>query len=223
MIKQKLNSIYDKIKGAIFLFIEHSFTYYTIKDGKLKMGRYIDFVVNQNIKALCKPFCSLFVNKRILRLVAERILSEYSELSDSTQLSDIKSANDRMGVFARKYEVLRLCGIVLTFDKDNKDVLEFLERSNIKGKNPVERIKNEMIMLEKKYKEVRDYIEQIETNLPKNKVSLSEYERVFQILNKSGYTANINMSVLSFIEAMKLYKQEVAENNKMVEKLKNRK
>lgn len=217
MNKQKLNSLFEKIRKAIFSFL----IYETIKDSKLKMNRYIQLVVNNNLNALSKFYIPL--SKRILSLAALQIQTEYSELSENTQLSDIRTANERMGVFARKYEILRTCGMILSVDSENKDVIAFLERSNIKGKDMLGRIKSEMLMLEKKYSEVRDYIESLKSNMPESKVSLSEYERVFQILNKNGYNAGMNMSVLSFIEAMKLYKHDVEENNKAIERIKNKK
>ena len=217
MNKTKLNSLFERFEKAIFSLL----AYKTIKDSKLKMNRYVDLVVNANLNALSKFYLPL--PKRILSQFATLIQVEYSELSENTQLSDISKANERMGVFARKYEVLRLCGIILTFDKTNKDVIDFLDRSNIKGKDILARVKSEMVMLEKKYKEVADYVATLKSKIPENKVSLSEYERVFQILNKNGYKADMKMSVLSFIEAMKLYKHEVDENNKTIERIKNKK
>lgn len=219
MIKKKLNSLFDKFRKAIFLFIEKNFTYYTLKDPKFTMSRYIDLVVNKNIYAIGKIKLPLL----ILMPIFERLMSEYAELSGNTKVSEKMALIERMNIYVKKFDILKLCGSILYIDKNNQDVIDFLARSNIKGDNILKKIKSELVMYERKYKDLQSQVKEIESETDKNDVSLSDYERVFQILKKNGYDANINMSVISFIEALKLHKKDVEENNKAIEKLKAKK
>ena len=54
------------------------------------------------------------------------------------------------------------------------------------------------------------------------KVTIEDYSKIFAVLNKNGYKADIDMPVIDFIQTMKVYKQEVESHNKEMEKLKNR-
>ena len=218
-MKNKLiNSTIEKINSAIFKYSK-KFLYTSLRDLSFTMRSYIDLIVNGNLNALKKIHVP--IGKAVLKAVLDMIQTEYAELSNNKEVSTYVKRNDKLGVLLRKHEILRSCGVVLTAIPDNKEVLEFLDKSNIKGDDILKRLESECKSLELKIAELQA-LNKVE-NKSEKKVTIEDYSRIFAVLNKNGYIANIDMPVLDFIQTMAIYRKEVEDNNKQVENLKRRK
>ena len=136
-------------------------------------------------------------------------------------MSTYVKRNDKLGILIRKHEILRSCGVVLSIFPANEDILQKLDTWNIKGGDILKRLESECKSLELKIAELRT-LNKVE-NKSEKKVTIEDYSRIFAVLNKNGYSANIDMPVLDFIQTMAIYRKEVEDNNKQVENLKKRK
>lgn len=218
-MKNKLiNSTIEKINSAIFKYSK-KFLYTSLRDLNFTMRSYIDLIVNGNLNVLKKIHVP--IGKAVLKAVLDMIQTEYAELSNNKEVSTYVKRNDKLGILIRKHEILRSCGVVLTAIPDNKEVLEFLDKSNIKGVDILKRLESECKSLELKIAELQT-LNKVE-NKDKKKVTIEDYSLIFAVLNKNGYSANIDMPVLDFIQTMAIYRKEVEDNNKQVENLKRRK
>lgn len=218
-MKNKLiNSTIEKINSAIFKYSK-KFLYTSLRDLGFTMRSYIDIIVNGNLNALKKIHVP--IGKAVLKAVLDMIQTEYAELSNNKEVSTYVKRNDKLGILIRKHEILRSCGVVLTAIPDNKEVLEFLDKSNIKGVDILKQLEGECKSLELKIAELQT-LNKVE-NKDKKKVTIEDYSLIFAVLNKNGYSANIDMPVLDFIQTMAIYRKEVEDNNKQVENLKRRK
>ena len=221
MIKQKINSVIEKLTNAIFSFYRKR-TYNNISDKNFKMDRYIDLLVNNNLNALRKY--KITYPKSVLFGVYSNIQQQYVELSKNKEITAKMKRKQRKDILIKKYNLLIACGTVLSVQPENQDVLEFLNSNSIKGDDMLKRIETECKVLQSKIEELQSFDEQ-EKSKEKKSEPLSEayYSRIFALLNKNGYKADRNMSVLDFIETMNIYKQEIEENNKQLDKLKSKK
>lgn len=221
MIKQKINSVIEKLTNAIFSFYRKH-TYNDISDKNFKMDRYIELIVNSNLNALRKY--KIKYPKRVLLNVYNNIQAQYIELTNNKEINAKIKQKQRKDILIKKYNLLIACGTVLSVQPENEDVLEFLNSNNIKGDDIIKRIGAECKVLQSKIEELQNFEEQ-EKSKEKKSEPLSEayYSRIFALLNKNGYKADRYMSVLDFIETTNIYKKEIEENNKQIEKLKNRK
>ena len=218
-MKNKLiNSTIEKINSAIFKYSK-KFLYTSLRDLGFTMRSYVDLIVNGNLNALKKIHVP--ISKAVLKAVLDTIQIEYAELSNNKEVSTYVKRNDKLGILIRKHEILRSCGVVLSVFPDNKEVLEFLDKSNIKGGDILKRLESECKSLELKIAELRT-LNKVE-NKSEKKVTIEDYSRIFAVLNKNGYSANIDMPVLDFIQTMAIYRKEVEDNNKQLENLKKRK
>ena len=218
-MKNKLiNSTIEKINSAIFEYSK-KFLYTSLRDLGFTMRSYVDLIVNGNLNALKKIHVP--ISKAVLKAVLDTIQLEYAELSNNKEVSTYVKRNDKLGILLRKHEILRSCGVVLSVFPDNKEVLEFLDKSNIKGDDILKRLESECKSLELKIAELRT-LNKVE-NKSEKKVTIEDYSRIFAVLNKNGYSANIDMPVLDFIQTMAIYRKEVEDNNKQLENLKKRK
>lgn len=218
-MKNKLiNSTIEKINSAIFKYSK-KFLYTSLRDLGFTMRSYVDLIVNGNLNALKKIHVP--ISKAVLKAVLDTIQLEYAELSNNKEVSTYVKRNDKLGILIRKHEILRSCGVVLSVFPDNKEVLEFLDKSNIKGVDVLKRLESECKSLELKIAELRT-LNKVE-NKSEKKVTIEDYSRIFAVLNKNGYSANIDMPVLDFIQTMAIYRKEVEDNNKQLENLKKRK
>ena len=218
-IKKKLNSTVEKIDSAFFTLCR-KLAYTTLVDMNFKMSRYIDIVVNNKFERLIKirlPF-----PKRYLFAIFATLQKEYAELSNNKEYANTERRNEQIMILARKYEILRSAGVILSVMPENKDVLDFLDKNNIKGTDRLKKIQGEMKNIEIAISELKA-LGKKEKKDDNGKITLQDYIDTFAVLNKSGYKADINMSVLEFISAMKKYKQEIKEHNEQAEKLKNKK
>ena len=218
-MKNKLiNSTIEKINSAIFKYSK-KFLYTSLRDLGFTMRSYVDLIVNGNLNALKK--IRVPISKAVLKAVLDTIQLEYAELSNNKEVSTYVKRNDKLGILIRKHEILRSCGVVLTAIPDNKEVLEFLDKSNIKGGDILKRLESECKSLELKIAELQT-LNKAE-NKSEKKVTIEDYSRIFAVLNKNGYSASIDMPVLDFIQTMAIYRKEVEDNNKQLENLKKRK
>ena len=218
-MKNKLiNSTIEKINSAIFKYSK-KFLYTSLRDLGFTMRSYVDLIVNGNLNALKK--IRVPISKAVLKAVLDTIQIEYAELSNNKEVSAYVKRNDKLGILIRKHEILRSCGVVLSVFPDNKEVLEFLDKSNIKGDDILKLLESECKSLELKIAELQT-LNKAE-NKSEKKVTIEDYSRIFAVLNKNGYSANIDMPVLDFIQTMAIYRKEVEDNNKQLENLKKRK
>lgn len=218
-MKNKLiNSTIEKINSAIFEYSK-KFLYTSLRDLGFNMRSYVDLIVNGNLNALKK--IRVPISKAVLKAVLDTIQLEYAELSNNKEVSTYVKRNDKLGILIRKHEILRSCGVVLSVFPDNKEVMEFLDKSNIKGGDILKRLESECKSLELKIAELQT-LNKVE-NKSEKKVTIEDYSRIFAVLNKNGYSANIDMPVLDFIQTMAIYRKEVEDNNKQLENLKKRK
>ena len=218
-MKNKLiNSTIEKINSAIFEYSK-KFLYTSLRDLGFTMRSYVDLIVNGNLNALKKIYVP--ISKAVLKAVLDTIQLEYAELSNNKEVSTYVKRNDKLGILIRKHEILRSCGVVLSVFPDNKEVLEFLDKSNIKGDDILKRLESECKSLELKISELQT-LNKAE-NKSEKKVTIEDYSRIFAVLNKNGYSASIDMPVLDFIQTMAIYRKEVEDSNKQLENLKRRK
>ena len=220
-MKNKINSLFENIRKAIFTFYKY-ITYSNLQDRNFKMHRYIDIVVHNKLSVLKK--IPIYIPKAYLFAIYGTLQAQYIEMSGDSKIKAKIKRREHLETLKSKYNILVTCGTVLSIFPDNKDVLDFLLRSGISGGNMLKRIKAELKALQSKIENLHE-MEKKDMDDEKKSEPLSEayYVRIFALLNKYGYKADRNMSVLDFIETMALYRKEIEENNKQVEKLKNRK
>ena len=218
-MKNKLiNSTIEKINSAIFKYSK-KFLYTSLRDLGFTMRSYVDLIVNGNLNALKK--IRVPISKAVLKAVLDTIQIEYAELSNNKEVSTYVKRNDKLGILIRKHEILRSCGVVLSVFPANVDILQKLDTWNIKGDDILKRLESECKSLELKIAELQT-LNKVE-NKSEKKVTIEDYSRIFAVLNKNGYSANIDMPVLDFIQTMAIYRKEVEDNNKQLENLKKRK
>ena len=213
-----MNSTIEKINSAIFKYSK-KFLYTSLRDLGFTMRSYVDLIVNGNLNALKK--IRVPISKAVLKAVLDTIQIEYAELSNNKEVSAYVKRNDKLGILIRKHEILRSCGVVLSIFPANVDILQKLDTWNIKGDDILKRLESECKSLELKIAELRT-LNKAE-NKSEKKVTIEDYSRIFAVLNKNGYSANIDMPVLDFIQTMAIYRKEVEDNNKQLENLKKRK
>ena len=214
MKNTKLNSIFVKVKSAIF-FIYKPILFKDIRDLKFSIKRYSDIVVNNNLNSLKK--IRVFVPKSVLISTFNDIQFQYIELSGAKEKINRKNKQEKL---IREYNLLLTCGTVLSVDKNNKDITEFLRNSRIKAPDLLKWCNSEMKMIRTKL----DEIKALNDKEPKQKkLTIDDYASVLAVLNKNNYAASWDMPMIDFIKANELYKREVEENKKQIEKLKNRK
>lgn len=210
----------EKIDSAIFKYSKR-FLYTSLRDLDFTMRSYIDLIVNGNLNALKKIHVP--ISKAVLKATLDTIQIEYAELSNNKEVSAYVKRNDKLGILIRRHEILRSCGVVLSVFPDNKEILEFLDKSNIKGDDILKRLESECKALELKIAELQT-LNKFE-NKDKKKATLEDYLTVFIRMNEVvvGLQANMDMPVLTYIQAQARYRKIVEDNNKQVEKLKRRK
>lgn len=219
MKNKKLNSTFEKIRGAIFTLMR-KVIYCDIKDLRFKMSNYIDVVVNDNYSALKR--INLPIPKELLMQVWQELQEQYSELSETKEVSVLKDKKSRFTLLVKKREILSACLTVLSVIPDNQQIIDKLKTDfRIFGDNLEKKIVAEIKMIDTRLEEIKATFK--DENKDKTKITIEYYVDAFVMLNKNGYEADINMSVLSFIKTMKRFRQEVEENNKQMEKLKNKK
>jgi len=216
-MRNKLKSLFETIRKAFFVL-----TYNNLSDKQFKMDRYIELVVNNNVKVLKKY--PVYIPKSVLYSIYATLQTQYIEMSGDAKIKAKIKRKEQLETLKRKYNILISCGTVLSVQPDNKDVIDFLERSGLKSDNLLKRVETELKALQSKIEGLIEFEKKDKTDEKKGeKLSMGYYSRIFALLNKNGYKASSDMSVLDFIETMALYRKEIEDNNKQVEKIKNRK
>lgn len=218
MIK-KLHSIFDKIKGAIF---EYS-CYTSLQDMRFKMDRYIPLVVNDDLSKLKR--LPLPIPKSYLASIYEDMKREYYNLSGNKDYENMERKNNEFDAMVRTVEILRSCGIVLTFKPDSEDVLKKLREYGLRfnNDNVISKIEAEIKVLKNRIKSMQE-IAKVEQNVKQGggeKVQTTDYLAIIARLHEK-YGATIKMSVLEYVVAIKQHKDDIDRNNKELERIKNK-
>ena len=107
---------------------------------------------------------------------------------------------------------------------NDENTLEFLrKKARLKGDDMVERLKNEIAILNLR---IAEQEKTVYPNGKENKpegVKREDYIRMMGVLNKNGYKSDLDMTVIDFIEANRLFKKECEANEKQLRELKSRK
>ena len=215
-MKNKLQSLFEIIRKAFFIL-----TYSNLSDKNFKMDRYIELVVNNKISVLKKY--PVYIPKSVLYSIYATLQSQYIEMSGDAKIKAKIKRKEQLEGLKRKYNILITCGTVLTVQPKNKDVIDFLSRSGIKSDNLLKRVQTELKALQSKIDALIEFDKKEKSNEKKGEeLSMGYYSRIFALLNKHGYKAGRDMTVLDFIETMALYRKEVEENNEQVQKIKNK-
>ena len=85
----------------------------------------------------------------------------------------------------------------------------------------ISRLMNEINTLEIKAEALKLSLKIDEEENDGKRVSEDDYSRMFVLLNKMNYGGSRDMSVITYLNAIKMYKQEVEANNKQIEKIKS--
>lgn len=227
--KQKIKGLTDKISNALFKFYE-LFLFTDIEDPKLTMGRYIRITAyQQTIYMLKYP---VFVPYKARIKAFANLQEQYIKLSGNTDINERKDRMEKFNNLVRRMQILKNCGYVLSLDinspkhkakldVEKEKVIKFLAKSGIKGDDMISRLMNEINTLEIKSEALKLSLKIDEEENDGKRVSEDDYSRMFVLLNKMNYGGSRDMSVITYLNAIKMYKQEVEANNKQIEKIKS--
>lgn len=216
-MREYLKSLLLVIKEALFHFFL-KFTFNTINDSNFTMEMYCRLIVDNDLSAIKK--INIFIPKYILLNINNNILNEYIQLSgDEEMINQIKD-NEKLDILYKKHELLRFCGIILSSpvakDEDKIKVINFLKKSRYKD-DFLKNIEADMKVYRIQIKELKSKIN--DSSKKNEKTQRSDFYKIFAFLEKNGYTANFNMSVLEYIQKMKLYRKEIKEMENRITKL----
>lgn len=218
MIKEKINSVVEKISNAIFV-LQRKALFTTLTDLRFTMRRYIRIVVDSDLNAIKRY--NLPISKRLILSVFNELMEEYGSLSDNKEVNAARERKSTFEALVRKQNILVSALIVLNVLPDDKETIDFLKRSGIRGKNIVDRLENEIKIINIRIEEQQSLMK-VDDKKSKEKTTLADYMRIFAVLNKNGYKADIDMSVLDFIQTMSLYRKEAEANQKQLDNIKNK-
>ena len=226
--KQKIKGLTEKIGKALFDY-SRVFLYTDIEDPKFKMRNYIRITAYGKLNYILKY--PMYVPNAFKASVFNELQERYAELSGDNGISDRKDRIEKYNIMARKIRILQMCGHVLCMstesekhkaklDEQKAKVIAFLAKSGVKGDDIVEKLMSEIENIQCRAEAIELSLK-IETKDSDNKkVTEDDYSRMFMLLTKMGYPCSRNMSVIDYINALKLYKQEVKSNNEQIEKMK---
>jgi len=234
MKKIKEYSVFENIGNAIFN-LQHKLTYNKLTDLNFKMDRYISLVVDRDMSALKRK--KLPIQNKVLLSVFDELMTEYATLTNNKEVEANMKAKTTLETLVRKQNILVSALMVLQVveaEKRKKDFVKlsdeltltenntiaFLKRSRITGDNLIDRLQNEISIVNIRIEEQKNAMPKAKKE--ESKVTLTDYMRMFAVLNKNGYKASIEMSVLEFIQANTLFRQECENNEKQIEKLKSK-
>ena len=221
MIKKYINSVFDKIRNAIIVS-KRKKLFTTLTDLDFTMRRYIRLVVDKDLEALKKQ--KVRVSRNMLVSVFNELMGEYAKLSDSDKVNaEIDNKNAYISLI-KKQNVYVMALNVLQVIPDDENTLNFLrKKARLKGDDMVERLKNEIAVINIRIAEQEKLVYPDGKNKKTEGVKLEDYIRMIGVLNKNGHKCYLDMSVIAFIEANKLFKKECEENEKQIRDLKSRK
>ena len=220
-IKKYINSVFDKIRNAIIVS-KRKKLFTTLTDLDFTMRRYIRLVVDKDLEALKKQ--KVRVSRNMLVSVFNELIGEYAKLSDSDKVNaEIDNKNAYISLI-KKQNVYVMALNVLQVIPDDENTLNFLrKKARLKGDDMVERLKNEIAVINIRIAEQEKLVYPDGKNKKTEGVKLEDYIRMIGVLNKNGHKCDLDMSVIAFIEANKLFKKECEENEKQIRDLKSRK
>lgn len=211
MVKKKINSIIEKLDNAIFLFYKNIILYSSCRDISFTMKSYIYGIALNEYKYLRKY--PVYVPNRYYNAIKELITTEYTELSDGSEMKALEIKKDRLKLLRLQQKMIYAAKVILITDKNNKDVLEFLDKSGLS----VNGLNGEMKMIETEISEIENSFKtdkDIEENNEKT-TNIEIFYSMFAVLSKNGYLSGINMTVIDYIEKLNLYRREVKEIEKI--------
>jgi hypothetical protein len=217
MKKIKEYSVFENIGNAIFN-LQHKLTYNKLTDLNFKMDRYIRLVVDRDMSAL--KLYKIPIQNKVLLSVFEELMTEYATLTNNKEVEANMKAKTTLETLVRKQNILVSALMVLQVNPNDENTIAFLKRSRITGENLIERLQNEISIVNIRIEEQKNAMPKAKKE--ESKVTLTDYMRMFAVLNKNGYKAGIEMSVLEFIQANTLFRQECENNEKQIEKLKSK-
>lgn len=218
MTKEKTNSVVEKISNAIFV-LQRKALFTTLTDLRFTMRRYIRLVVDNDLNAIKRY--NLPISKRLILIVFNELMEEYGSLSDNKEVNAARERKSTFEALVRKQNILVSALMVLNVLPDDKETIDFLKRSGIRGTNIIDRLENEIKIINIRIEEQQSLMK-VDDKKSKEKTTLADYMRIFAVLNKNGYRADIDMSVLDFIQTMSLYRKEAEENQKQLDNIKNK-
>jgi hypothetical protein len=226
MIKTKTNSIFEKLKGAIFAFTEKGYRknlYCSIDDERLSMRKYVAVVCDDNLKALKKY--PIFVPETVMAKVWQELILQYAEKTKNKDVKARIDRNEKMQNTYNRLNILRGCHMALSIVPDEERIIKFLSDSGIRAvdsKSLLKRVESEMKTLALRIKDL-SALNRINAQDEYKKPTRDDYQLVFVRLKKDGYDAGYDMSVLEFILAKNQHEQEIEEANRRIEQLKAKK
>jgi len=226
--KEKIKGLTEKIGKALFKY-SRVFMYTDIEDHRFRMRNYIKITAYGKLNYILKY--PVYVPKAFKAAAFEEIQAKYTELSGNTDVNERADRIAKYNVMLRKVKILKICGYVLSMSTKSEKhkekleaqkakVIEFLKSSNIKGDDILERIMNEISTIELRAEAIAASLKVEKQEDGGKKVSEFLYSETFTKLTKNGYPCDRNMSVIGYINAMNLFKQEIDSNNKQIEKMK---
>lgn len=225
MTKEKTNSIFEQIKGAIFAYIEKLYRknlYVSLEDERFTMKSYIKIVCDENLNALKKR--RIFTIESVLQKVWIEIIQQYAELTKNKEIKNKVDRNEQIQTLYNRITILRGCYMALSVTPEEQRIIKFLSDSGIRAdghSKMLKRLESEMKMISIKIKDLST-LNKVEHKEQK-KATRSDYSVIFVTLKKAGYSASIEMPVIDFVNAINMYRAEVEENNKQLANLKAKK
>lgn len=211
--------IYDYIKGFVsrlneaFFLLFKKLTYHSLEDFSFTMDKYIKLVVDYDFDAIKK--IKLPIPKTYLFRIYEDISIEYATLSNNREILAKIKEKDALRTMYNKYQILISCLFVINSPYAKQE--DVFKVKKLLKKN---RLSQESKMLEAEIKSLHVRIEDMITKNDTKKqerITKSDFFRMFAILEENGFSANVDMSVLSYIQKLELYRKKI----KNLEKLKN--
>lgn len=220
-IKKYINSVFDKVRNAIIVS-KRKKLFTTLTDFDFTMRRYIQLVVDKDLEVLKKK--KVRVSRNMLVSVYNELMAEYAKLTDSEKVnSEIDQKNAYIALI-KKQNIYVMALNVLQVIPNDENTLEFLrKKARLKGDDMVERLKNEIAILNLR---IAEQEKTVYPNGKENKpegVKREDYIQMMGVLNKNGYKSDLDMTVIDFIEANRLFKKECEANEKQLRELKSRK
>jgi len=219
MIKEKINSVYGKSLNAIFA-LQRKALFTTLTDLRFTMRRYIALVVDQDLSKI-KRYNLPISNKLILSVYAE-LMEEYGALSDNKEVNAARERRTTFEALVRKQNILVSALMVLQVMPEDKDTIAFLNRSGIRGENIIDRVENEIKIINLRISEQEKLIKPKDGKGHK-KAELADYLAMFIRMNEENIKSDIDMPVLEYIKARQRYDQKQEAARKQMEQIKNRK
>lgn len=219
MIKEKINSVVEKISNAIFV-LEKRFIYTTLTDLGFTMRKYVFLVVNNDIKQL-KRYRVPIRTKTLLKTFYS-LMEEFSELSDNRDVKAVKEQKTHLENLVRKQNLLVSAYMVLSVMPNDENTLGFLHRSGIRGENITDRLENEIKVINLRIAEQEQIVKPKGGEKEHKKAELADYIAMFVVLNENGFKASMDMSVLEYIQTRKRYDAKVAASQEQLENIKKK-